>query len=272
MASRKSVVFTKCSFSFTLREKGKEWGSCPPQPQPPPSTVRALNSCPLPRGTHCPPPPPAATHTWPAHGCSPPGPSSSSRSPRSRRRPSPASERTWGQRTQQQPWPSSSPCATWGSPGAPPSPPSPPPHSLDQLWVAVQLAPVLQPARPGEDAGDGVGAGGPSLRADSPPLSGLPGTPHSGTPQGTAHLLVLPVVPCDGAVCRLRLNGLPVGAHQHRGHQPQRAEAYGGTGSGRDGGTEPRQPQSCQRHLGPGCPTARHRRSSYTPRRSRPRT
>lgn len=62
MASRKSVVFTKCSFSFTLREKGKEWGSCPPQPQPPPSTVRALNSCPLPRGTHCPPPPPPQPH------------------------------------------------------------------------------------------------------------------------------------------------------------------------------------------------------------------
>ena len=66
--------------------------------------------------------------------------------------------------------------------------------------VAVELGAVREPARPGEDRGDGVG-------------------------RGLLALLVLAVVARDGAVRGLRLDRLAVGRHQHAGHQAERAEA-----------------------------------------------
>ena len=67
---------------------------------------------------------------------------------------------------------------------------------LDDLGGVVQLATVLQAARPREDRGDRVGGGGLAL-------------------------LVLPVVAGDRAVRCLGLHGLSVGGHQHRRHQAQ---------------------------------------------------
>ncbi|AFT99004.1 NADP-dependent isocitrate dehydrogenase [Nocardia brasiliensis ATCC 700358] len=61
---------------------------------------------------------------------------------------------------------------------------------------------MLEPARPGEDRRDRVG-------------------------RGRLALLVLAVVPGDGAVRGLRLTGLAVRGQQHRRHQAERTEALG---------------------------------------------
>ena len=56
-------------------------------------------------------------------------------------------------------------------------------------------------------------------------VRGTTGTREDGSNRvggGLAHL-VLAAVPRDGAVRRLRLDHLVIGAHQHRGHQTQRA-------------------------------------------------
>ena len=74
------------------------------------------------------------------------------------------------------------------------------PCSPGEFRRPVELGAVLQASRPREDGGDGVGGGGVAL-------------------------LVLPVVPGDGAVRSLGLDGLAVGAHQHGGHQAQGAVA-----------------------------------------------
>ena len=68
------------------------------------------------------------------------------------------------------------------------------------LGRAVQFPTMRQAASPGKDRGDRIGGGGLAL-------------------------LVLAVVPRHRAVGRLRLHGLPVGRHQHAGHQAKRAEA-----------------------------------------------
>ena len=70
------------------------------------------------------------------------------------------------------------------------------------LGRPVQLAAVGQAPGPGEDRGDRVG-------------------------RGRLALLVLAVVPGDGAVRGLGLDGLAVRGHQHAGHQAERAEALG---------------------------------------------
>ena len=66
--------------------------------------------------------------------------------------------------------------------------------------VPSSLPRCARPPRPGVDRGDRVG-------------------------RGRLALLVLAVVPGDGAVRGLGLDGLAVGRHQHRGHQAERAEA-----------------------------------------------
>ena len=71
---------------------------------------------------------------------------------------------------------------------------------LRDLRRAVDLAAVGDAPGPGEDRRDRVG-------------------------RRLLALLPLPVVPGDGAVRRLRLDGLAVGGHQHRRHQAQRAVA-----------------------------------------------
>lgn len=73
---------------------------------------------------------------------------------------------------------------------------------LDQLGRAVELAALDQAARPGKDGGDRVGA-------------------------RLAALLVLAVVPRDGAVGGLGLERLAVGGDEDRGHEAQGAEALG---------------------------------------------
>src|SRR5690606_40354651 len=73
-------------------------------------------------------------------------------------------------------------------------------READDLGGVVQLAAVLEAAGPGEDRRDRVG-------------------------RGRLALLVLAVVPGDGAVRGLGLTGLAVRGQQHRGHQAERAEA-----------------------------------------------
>src|SRR5699024_6523172 len=73
---------------------------------------------------------------------------------------------------------------------------------LDDLRGVVQLAPVLQTTGPGKDGRDRVGRGGFAL-------------------------LVPAVVPGDGAVRGLGLDGPTIGGAQHRGHQAERTEALG---------------------------------------------
>jgi hypothetical protein len=73
---------------------------------------------------------------------------------------------------------------------------------LGELGVAVQLGAVGEAAGPGEDRGDRVG-------------------------RGFLALLVLAVVAGHGAVGGFGLDRLAVRAHQHRGHQAERAEALG---------------------------------------------
>ena len=72
----------------------------------------------------------------------------------------------------------------------------------DDLWGTVQLSPLDQSPRPGEDRGDGVGG-------------------------RLIAFLVLAVVPGDGAVRGLGLEGLAVGGDEDRGHQAQGAKSLG---------------------------------------------
>lgn len=124
---------------------------------------------------------------------------------------------------------------------------APPLSSLDEVLVPIQLPPVLQASRPGEDAGDGVGAGRPALgagrtgelRAKEPTKGatwrqlptptrltgpGPPSQPVWHAPR--AYLLVLPIVARDCPVSSLSLDGLSVGADQHGCHQAQGAKAW----------------------------------------------
>ena len=71
---------------------------------------------------------------------------------------------------------------------------------LNEILVAVELSTVLKTSSPGEDASNWVGA-------------------------GLAALLVLTVVSSDGAVRSLGLDGLAIGADEHRGHETERAVA-----------------------------------------------
>src|SRR6185503_1437685 len=71
---------------------------------------------------------------------------------------------------------------------------------LRQGGVVVELGAVREPTRPGEDRGDRVG-------------------------RGLLALLMLAVVARHGAMRGFRLDDPAVRRHQHRGHQPERAEA-----------------------------------------------
>src|SRR3546814_14716292 len=71
---------------------------------------------------------------------------------------------------------------------------------LGHVGGAVEFAAILGPAGPGEDRRDRVG-------------------------RSRLALLVHPVMARDGAVRRLGLDRLAVRRHQHRGHQPEAAEA-----------------------------------------------
>jgi len=67
---------------------------------------------------------------------------------------------------------------------------------LDNVGGVVELTTLDETTGPGEDGGNGVGG-------------------------GLVTLLVLTVVPGDGAVCGLGLEGLAVGGDKHGGHQAQ---------------------------------------------------
>lgn len=110
---------------------------------------------------------------------------------------------------------------------------------LDQLWVAVQLASMLQASGPGEDAGNGVGASGTALRekckqrawalgtvAAWPPTSVLPRT---SPPSRQTHLLVLPEVASHRAVSSLCFDGFSIRTDENRGHKTQGAKPLGQT-------------------------------------------
>lgn len=284
MASRKSVVFTKCSFSFTLeRQRGIGGGPCPLPPTdttalgpgcgpcPPQSVVNShpgslgtvqrghlwplstasswsLSSCGCPAGpcghyavlvaTPC--SAPRATRTWQGRGCSQQGPWSLSHSPPCPHKPSPASVQTWGRQhrvSSSSRGPATT--ATQAAPGRDPGPgtPSPPAHLMrsgllsslprcsrprvQAKMLAMGLVLVGHPCT-GRVVSPGVVSPGVDSLAQA--ADGLC------SPAQHTHLLVLPVVAGDGAMGSLGLNGLPVRTHQDRGHQPQGAEAYGGTG------------------------------------------
>src|SRR5438552_18867023 len=70
----------------------------------------------------------------------------------------------------------------------------------DDIGGVIEAAAIAQPARPGKDRGDWVG-------------------------RGFLTLLVLTVVPRDGAVRRLRLDCVAVRGQKYRGHHAERSEA-----------------------------------------------
>lgn len=209
MASRKSVVFTKCSFSFTLRgtergwrvlRTGTVWGQ---RRSPERGTGRGL--CPARMQTDTPRPRGPCGGQWPPHAAS--LPSWQAAAPRRephvlgeamdaagevlRHRPAlhgldadllqrlsePGDGDSGVTRgASDTPRPATPP--TWGAPS--------PPRSLDEVGVTVQLAPVLQATCPGEDAGDGVCAGGSSLCGKRAQLPGA-GTTRRRRAAGRAH-------------------------------------------------------------------------------------
>lgn len=108
-----------------------------------------------------------------------------------------------------------------------------------------------EPSSPGEDGRDAVGA-------------------------RFAAFLVNPVMAGHRAVGGLGFDGLPVGAYEHRGHQPQGPEPCTGGAEVEDGlaawSHRERRWKKKSPYLGLGSRSGHLRRSSCRPRRSRPRS
>lgn len=247
MASRKSVVFTKCSFSFTLRGTERGWrvlrtGTARGQRRSPERrTGRGL--CPAQMQTDTPRPRGPSGGQWPPHAASLP----SWQAAAPRREPHvlgeavdaagevlrhrPALHGLDADLLQRLSEPADGDsgvtrgASDTGTSPAPPAPPRTPPGVLPahpaHLIRSGLLSSLPRCSRPRVQAKmlamGFVLVGRPCVESG---LSCPARAPHAGTaPRAEpTHLLVLPVVAGDGAVGRLGLNGLPVRTHKDRGH------------------------------------------------------